>query len=108
MHVEQEHYHGADASRAPCGQIGTVGRDLQDLEQEDRIEASDPDCNSDESEHRPSDAGLIAAQFRRYAGAQIFAFDKGRSMLTLGAGGDHYDAGQGRVGRGPISAHFRI
>ncbi|UEM18244.1 conjugal transfer protein TrbE (plasmid) [Bradyrhizobium barranii subsp. barranii] len=38
---------------------------------------------------------LIAAQFRRYAGAQIFAFDKGRSMLplTLAAGGDHYEIG---------------
>lgn len=49
---------------------------------------------------------LIAAQFRRYAGAQIFAFDKGGSMLplTLGLGGDHYqiggdaqEAGQGRT-----------
>ena len=40
---------------------------------------------------------LIAAQFRRYAGAQIFAFDKGNSMLplTLGAGGDHYEVGAG-------------
>jgi type IV secretion/conjugal transfer VirB4 family ATPase len=38
---------------------------------------------------------LIAAQFRRYAGAQIFVFDKGRSMLplTLAAGGDHYEIG---------------
>jgi type IV secretion system protein VirB4 len=38
---------------------------------------------------------LIAAQFRRYAGAQIFAFDKGGSMLplTLGLGGDHYQIG---------------
>ncbi|HRO00412.1 MAG TPA: conjugal transfer protein TrbE [Nitrobacter sp.] len=38
---------------------------------------------------------LIAAQFRRYAGAQIFAFDKGRSMmpLTLAVGGDHYEIG---------------
>lgn len=38
---------------------------------------------------------LIAAQFRRYAGGQIFAFDKGRSMmpLTLAAGGDHYEIG---------------
>ncbi|WLB93329.1 conjugal transfer protein TrbE, partial [Bradyrhizobium japonicum] len=38
---------------------------------------------------------LIAAQFRRYTGAQIFAFDKGRSMLplTLAAGGDHYEIG---------------
>jgi len=40
---------------------------------------------------------LIAAQFRRYADAQIFAFDKGRSMLplTLAAGGDHYEIGGG-------------
>ena len=38
---------------------------------------------------------LIAAQFRRYAGAQVFAFDKGNSMLplTLGVGGNHYDIG---------------
>nr|WP_172691465.1 conjugal transfer protein TrbE [Agrobacterium tumefaciens]ASK44422.1 conjugal transfer protein TrbE [Agrobacterium tumefaciens] len=38
---------------------------------------------------------LIAAQFRRYASAQIFAFDKGRSMLplTLAIGGDHYEIG---------------
>ncbi len=38
---------------------------------------------------------LIAAQFRRYADAQIFAFDKGNSMLplTLGVGGSHYDIG---------------
>lgn len=38
---------------------------------------------------------LIAAQFRRYENAQIFAFDKGQSMLplTLGVGGDHYDVG---------------
>ncbi|MGV2114527.1 conjugal transfer protein TrbE [Agrobacterium salinitolerans] len=38
---------------------------------------------------------LIAAQFRRYAGSQIFAFDKGGSMLplTLGIGGDHYQIG---------------
>ena len=39
---------------------------------------------------------LIAAQFRRYAQAQIFAFDKGRSMLplTLAAAGDHYEIGE--------------
>ncbi|SJM30270.1 conjugal transfer protein TrbE [Mesorhizobium delmotii] len=39
---------------------------------------------------------LIAAQFRRYARAQIFAFDKGRSILpvTLAAGGDHYEIGE--------------
>ncbi|MDQ0561873.1 type IV secretion system protein VirB4 [Rhizobium mesoamericanum] len=38
---------------------------------------------------------LIAAQFRRYDGAQIFAFDKGNSLLplTLAAGGDHYEIG---------------
>ncbi|AHK05242.1 conjugal transfer protein TrbE (plasmid) [Agrobacterium radiobacter] len=38
---------------------------------------------------------LIAAQFRRYSGAQIFAFDKGGSMLplTLGIDGDHYQIG---------------
>ncbi|MGO7042157.1 conjugal transfer protein TrbE [Rhizobium acaciae] len=53
---------------------------------------------------------LIAAQFRRYAQAQVFAFDKGGSMLplTLGLNGDHYNIGgeradrveEGRVGEG--------
>ena len=46
---------------------------------------------------------LIAAQFRRYQGAQIFAFDKGHSLLplTLAAGGDHYEiAGTNGLGRG--------
>lgn len=40
---------------------------------------------------------LIAAQFRRYRDAQIFAFDKGKSLLplTLAAGGDHYEIGAG-------------
>ncbi len=40
---------------------------------------------------------LIVAQFRRYEGAQIFAFDKGQSLLplTLAAGGDHYEVGGG-------------
>jgi type IV secretion system protein VirB4 len=40
---------------------------------------------------------LIAAQFRRYERAQIFAFDKGNSLLplTLAAGGDHYEIGGG-------------
>lgn len=40
---------------------------------------------------------LIAAQFRRYENAQLFAFDKGRSLLplTLAVGADHYDAGAG-------------
>ena len=48
---------------------------------------------------------LIAAKFRRYDRAQIFAFDKGSSLLplTLAAGGDHYDIGGGgeeRAGEG--------
>lgn len=45
---------------------------------------------------------LIAAQFRRYAGAQIFAFDKGRSMLplTLAIGADHYEIGADASGEG--------
>lgn len=50
---------------------------------------------------------LIAAQFRRYADAQIFAFDKGGSMLplTLGIGGDHYQIGGDVTGgeRGALS-----
>nr|WP_172691334.1 conjugal transfer protein TrbE [Agrobacterium radiobacter]ASK48159.1 conjugal transfer protein TrbE [Agrobacterium radiobacter] len=45
---------------------------------------------------------LIAAQFRRYSGAQIFAFDKGGSMLplTLGIDGDHYQIGGDATGGG--------
>jgi type IV secretion/conjugal transfer VirB4 family ATPase len=37
----------------------------------------------------------VAAQFRRYQGATICAFDKGRSMLALvkACGGRHYDIG---------------
>lgn len=37
--------------------------------------------------------GLIAAQFRRYPGATVCAFDKGRSLLplALACGGRHYD-----------------
>ncbi len=46
---------------------------------------------------------LIAAQFRRYEFSQIFAFDKGNSLLplTLAAGGDHYEIGgdEGQEGR---------
>ena len=39
---------------------------------------------------------LIAAQFRRYENAQVFVFDKGKSMypLTLAIGADHYDVGK--------------
>ena len=42
---------------------------------------------------------LIAAQFRRYSRAQLFAFDKGKSMypLTVAVGGDHYDVGAGEA-----------
>lgn len=42
---------------------------------------------------------LIAAQFRRYDRAQLFAFDKGKSMypLTVAVGGDHYDVGAGEA-----------
>jgi type IV secretion system protein VirB4 len=38
---------------------------------------------------------FIEAQFRRYQGATICAFDKGRSMLAVvkGCGGQHYDVG---------------
>lgn len=41
--------------------------------------------------------GIIAAQFRAYNNAQIFAFDKGNSMFPLcaGAGGSHYEIGVG-------------
>jgi type IV secretion/conjugal transfer VirB4 family ATPase len=48
---------------------------------------------------------LIAAQFCRYENAQVFAFDKGSSMLplTLGVGGDHYEIG-GEAGQGAILA----
>ncbi|NTC82463.1 conjugal transfer protein TrbE [Agrobacterium tumefaciens] len=53
---------------------------------------------------------LIAAQFRRYADAQVFAFDKGGSMLplTLGLDGDHYqiggDIGASAIGEGKVLA----
>ena len=42
--------------------------------------------------------GLLAAQFRRYANAQVFAFDVGYSMWTLAAaaGALHYDLAAGR------------
>lgn len=41
--------------------------------------------------------GIIAAQFRAYKNAQVFAFDKGNSMfpLCVGAGGSHYEIGVG-------------
>jgi type IV secretion system protein VirB4 len=42
--------------------------------------------------------GLITAQWFRYPGAQVFAFDKGYSLeiLTRAAGGEFYDIGGGR------------
>ena len=41
--------------------------------------------------------GIIAAQFMGYKNAQIFAFDKGNSLLPLcyGAGGTHYEISVG-------------
>src|SRR5438477_7997377 len=41
---------------------------------------------------------LLAAQFRRYSGAQVFAFDVGYSMWTLAsaAGALHHDLAAGR------------
>lgn len=52
---------------------------------------------------------LTAAQFCRYENAQIFAFDKGNSMLplTLAAGGDHYEIG-GDMGEGANLAFFPL
>ena len=42
--------------------------------------------------------GLVAAQFRRYPGAQVFVFDVGYSMWALAraVGGSHYDVAAGR------------
>ena len=42
---------------------------------------------------------LLAAQFRRYLGAQVFAFDVGYSLWALAqaAGARHYDLAAGRV-----------
>ena len=43
--------------------------------------------------------GMLAAQFLRYPGAQVFAFDVGYSMWALGkaTGAVHYDLGAGRA-----------
>jgi type IV secretion system protein VirB4 len=40
---------------------------------------------------------MLAMQFRRYANAQLFVFDKGRSLRAsiFGLGGEHYDLGTG-------------
>jgi type IV secretion system protein VirB4 len=48
---------------------------------------------------------LIAAQFRRYSGAQVFAFDKGLSLLplTLAVGGRHYRIGDASEGLSELS-----
>lgn len=44
---------------------------------------------------KPTLLAFIAAQFRCYENARIFAFDKGMSLFPLcfGAGGDHYNIG---------------
>ena len=50
---------------------------------------------------------LIAAQFRRYENAQVFVFDKGKSMypLTLAVGADHYNVGKSdTLAFAPLSA----
>lgn len=49
---------------------------------------------------------LIAAQFRRYRDAQVFAFDKGMSLLplTLAVGGAHYRIGGQEEGEGEEEA----
>jgi type IV secretion system protein VirB4 len=43
--------------------------------------------------------GMLAAQFRRYRGAQVFVFDVGYSMWTLAqaVGGTHYDLVAGKA-----------
>lgn len=43
--------------------------------------------------------GILAAQFRRYPGAQVFVFDVGYSMWALAraVGGSHYDLAAGRT-----------
>ena len=48
---------------------------------------------------------LIAAQFRRYRDAQVFAFDKGMSLmpLTRAVGGDHHEIGAEEDGRAGLS-----
>lgn len=50
--------------------------------------------------------GLIALQWRRYAGARIYAFDKGMSMMPAckAAGGEHYTlaAKDGRLAFAPL------
>lgn len=48
--------------------------------------------------------GLIAAQFRCYHNAHIFAFDKGNSLFALNqaAGGDHYDIGNDDLSFAPL------
>ena len=47
---------------------------------------------------------LIAAQFRRYPGATLYAFDKGNSLLPLclAVGGNHYDVGRGGLAFAPL------
>ena len=48
---------------------------------------------------------LMALQFRRYAGSQVFAFDHGGSIraATLGVGGEWHDLGGSLGGDAPVS-----
>ncbi|WP_127903548.1 hypothetical protein [Solirhodobacter olei] len=50
--------------------------------------------------------GLIASNFLKYSGAQVFAFDKGRSMqaLCLAVGGEHHLLGEEGAGLAPMRA----
>jgi len=51
---------------------------------------------------------LLIAQFRRYAGARIFAFDKGRSLMpiTLALQGNHYLIGESGLKFCPLQSIF--
>lgn len=50
--------------------------------------------------------GMLASNFLKYPGAQVFAFDKGRSMqaLCLAAGGAHYTLGEDGHRIAPLKA----
>ena len=49
--------------------------------------------------------GLLAAQFRRYPGATVYAFEAGGSMevLTRAVGGSHFDVGSEGMSFAPLS-----
>jgi len=51
---------------------------------------------------------VLIAQFCRYKGAKIFAFDKGRSLMpiTLALGGNHYSIGDSGLKFSPLQSIF--